>query len=116
MDQHLMAEIVLSVEEVLVDLKGLNIRKATGPDEIPAKLIVECAKVIASYVCDLFNLSLSTGKFFTEWKYANIIPLFKKRKRTFFHNYRGMSLLPILSKVLERCVSRRMVLFTQDRI
>ena len=44
------------------------------------------------------------------------IPLFKKGKRTFFTNYRGISLLPILSKVLERCVARRIVSFTSDRI
>ena len=116
MDQPSLSEIVLSVDEVLANLKGLNTRKASGPDEIPAKLIVECAEVIASSVCDLFNLSLSTGKFFTEWKDANIIPLFKKGKRTFFNNYRGISLLSILSKVLERCVARRIVSFTQDRI
>ena len=60
--------------------------------------------------------SVSTGKFFTEWNDANIIPLFKKGKRTFFNNYRGIFLLPILSKVLERCAARRIVSFTQDRI
>ena len=37
-------------------------------------------------------------------------------QRTFFTNYRGISLLPILSKVLERCVARRIVSFTSDRI
>ena len=44
MNQPSLSQIVLSVDEVLADLKGLNIRKATGPDEIPAKLIVECAE------------------------------------------------------------------------
>ena len=116
MDQPSLSEIVLSVDEVLADLKGLNIRKATGPDETPAELIVECAEVIANSVCEHFNLSLSTGKFFTEWKDANIIPLFKNGKRTFFNNYRDISLLPILSKVLEWCIARRIVSFTQDRI
>ncbi len=112
MDQPSLSEIVLSVDEVLANLKGLNTRKASGPDEIPAKLIVECAEVIASSVCDLFNLSLSTGrKFFTEWKDANIIPLSRRNQ-----HYRGISLLPILSKILERCVARRIVSFTQDRI
>ena len=70
-DQPSLSQVVLTVDEVLADLKGLNVNKATGPDEIPAKLIAECAEVIANPICDLFNLSLSTGKFFSEWKDAN---------------------------------------------
>ena len=93
-DQPSLSQIVLTADEVLADLKGLNVNKATGPDEIPAKLIAECAEVIANPICDLFYLSLSTGKFFSEWKDANLIPLFNYRG-----NYRGISLLPILCVV-----------------
>lgn len=111
-----LSEIVITRDEVLAELKGLNVTKATGPDEMPARLIVECADAIASPVCDLFNLSLSSGKFFSAWKDANLIPLFKKGKRAFFTNYRGISLLPILSKVLEKCVALRLVHFMAGRL
>ena len=39
-----------------------------------------------------------------DWKPANIVPIFKKGKRDFVENYRPISLLPVISKVLERCV------------
>ena len=38
------------------------------------------------------------------WKLANIVSIFKKGKRDFVENYRFISLLPVISKVLERCV------------
>jgi hypothetical protein len=98
MDQPLLSEIVLNVDEVLTDLKWLNIRKAIGSDEIPAKLIVGMRR---SYL--MINLSLSTGKFFTE-RCEHYYTTFQERKRTFFSNYRGISLLPILSSnYLYRC-------------
>ena len=39
-----------------------------------------------------------------DWKLANIVPVFKKGKREHVKNYRPISLLPIISKVIERCV------------
>ena len=42
--------------------------------------------------------------FLADWKPANIVPIFKKGKRDFVENYRPISLLPVISKVLERCV------------
>ena len=52
----------------------------------------------------LFNKSLRLGIFPGDWKLANIVPIFKKGKRDFVENYRPISLLPVISKVLERCV------------
>ena len=93
--ENTLSEIVLSRREVLLQLQGLNVNK--GPDEIPTSLlVVECAEEIAYSVCNLFNLLLSSGVFFSEWKDANLAPLFKKGKHARFVNYRGISLLPIL--------------------
>ena len=39
-----------------------------------------------------------------DWKLANIVPIFKKGKREFVENYCPISLFPVISKVLERCV------------
>ena len=52
----------------------------------------------------LFNISLSLGVVPTKWKRANITPVFKKDDPTLSCNYRPISLLCVLSKVLERCV------------
>ena len=52
----------------------------------------------------LFNKFLRFGIFPGDWKLANIVPIFKKGKRDLVENYRPISLLPVISKVLERCV------------
>ncbi|CAB4002046.1 Hypothetical predicted protein, partial [Paramuricea clavata] len=49
-------------------------------------------------------MSLSLGLAPTQWKRANITPVFKKEDPTLSSNYRPISLLCVLSKVLERCV------------
>lgn len=108
--------ITFSPGEVLLELKRLKTSKSTGPDGLPARILVECATEIHSSVCELFNLSLSSGKFITEWKDANISPVFKKGSKSMFSNYRGISLLPILSKVLEKCVARKLVDFIDSRL
>ena len=53
-------------------------------------------------MCRLFNLSL--GVVPSEWKFANISTVFKKEDPSIESNYRPISLLCVLSKVLERCV------------
>ena len=58
-------------------------------------------------VCSLFNHSLKTGTLPSEWKSANVTPVHKKNKKEPASNYRPISLLPIISKVLERCVCNR---------
>ena len=78
--------------------------KATGPDGIPSRLLKETASVIAPSTCKLFNKSLSTGTVPQGWKEANIVPVFKKGESEYTEKYRPISLLPLMSKVLERCV------------
>ena len=92
------------MEMVLATLKQLDINKATGSDEIPVRLLKETADQIAPSLTMLFNKSLRLGIFPEDWKLANIVPIFKKGKRDFVENYRPISLLPVISKVLERCV------------
>ena len=94
----------IPVEMVLTSIKQLDINKATGSDEIPMRLPKETANQIAPSLTMLFNKSLRLGIFPEEWKLANIVPIFKKGKRDFVENYRPIFLLPVISKVLLRCV------------
>ena len=89
---------------VLTFLKELDINKTTGSDGIPVRLLKVTADQIVPSLTILFNKSLWLGIFPRDWKLANIVPIFKKGKRNFVANYRAISLLPVISKVLERCV------------
>ena len=55
-------------------------------------------------LCLLFNLSLSTCRFPTQWKLANVTPAFKKDNPSKVNNYRPISLISVLGKVMERCI------------
>jgi hypothetical protein len=68
----------------------------------------ETAEQIAPSLTLLYNQSLNAGVFPDEWKLANIVPVFKKEIKEYVENYRPISLLSIISKVLERCVLVRL--------
>ena len=88
-------------------LCNLDISKATGPDGIPSRILKECSAIIAPSLCSLFNHSLHSGTVPLDWKSANVTPVHKKKKKELATNYRPISLLSIISKVLERCVCNR---------
>ena len=95
------------VNEVRECLSNLDTSKACGPDGIPARLLKEYSEQIAPSLCSLFDFSLSRGKLPYEWKTADITPLPKKDLKEPAENYRPISLLTIISKILERCVATR---------
>jgi hypothetical protein len=96
--------IVITEQEVLDQLKILNVSKSYGPDGIPPLLLKEAGQSISSSLCKLFNISISSGIFPNEWKTANVHPLFKKGDKHIIQNYRPVSILNILSKIFEKIV------------
>lgn len=52
----------------------------------------------------LFNMSLSTSQFPTLWKCSKVVALFKSGDKCNVTNYRPISVLPTISKILERAV------------
>ena len=89
---------------VLKQLKCLKLKKATGLDGLPARLLKDSAFVIADCVTHLINLSIKSGVVPSEWKQAKVVPLFKSGNKDDLDNYRPISILPILSKILEKAV------------
>ena len=75
-----------------------------GPVFILGGLLKTTASEVAQSLFRIFNLSLSLGQVPANWKSANISPVFKKDDANLSSNYRRISLLYVLSKVLERCV------------
>ena len=52
----------------------------------------------------IFQFSLETGNFPSNWKRGNIVPVHKKGNKDLINNYRPVSLLPIFSKIYEKCI------------
>ena len=89
---------------VLKQLKCLKLEKATSLDGLPARLLKDSAVVIADCVTHLVNLFIKSGTVPSEWKQAKVVPLFKSRNENDLDNCRPISILPILSKILEKAV------------
>ena len=53
-------------------------------------------------------MSIDTQQFPSEWKTAKVIPLFKKGQRYLLDNYRPISILPVVSKLMERILYDQM--------
>ena len=103
-NSELISDIQISELEVEHFVNNLDTTKAYASDGIPPRLLKEFSREICSSLCSLFNMSLATGRLPMEWKRANVIPIHKKDCVEPVTNYRPISLLPIVSKVLERCV------------
>ena len=64
----------------------------------------ETAYEIVPSLCELFNKSLRLSFLPMDWKLANVVPVLKKGNKKYAENYRPISLLCLVSKVMERCV------------
>ncbi len=100
-------------QEVMILLLQLDDHKATGPSNIPIKLIKIAAPVIVPELVSIFNLSFLTGQFPDLMKLAKVIPIFKAGCKTDVNNYRPISLLPIFSKLLEKLMHVRLYSFLE---
>ncbi|CAB4022369.1 Hypothetical predicted protein, partial [Paramuricea clavata] len=74
---------------------NLSTTKATGMDKISAKILQVAAPVIAPSLTEIFNMSIDSEQFPSDWKAARVIPLFKKGQRSMLDNYRPISILPV---------------------
>jgi hypothetical protein len=104
-----LSEIQFSKDDILSELKNLNTSKAPGPDGISTRVLKECRDELAEPFQVLFNQSLDTAQIPNNWKQANVVPIYKKGNKSEASNYRPVSLLPIISKVLERCVLNKIL-------
>ena len=91
-------------DEVYKVLFNLNPSKAPGPGGLPTIVLKSRARELTTSLCGLFNSSLAEDKLATEWKDALVILVHKKGKKEDVTNYRPISLLCVVSKVLERCI------------
>ena len=94
-----------SVREVAQNLDTLDKNKSTGLDGIPAILLKNCSLNLAPPLCSIFQASFNQTTFPKAWKSSSIVPIFKSGLRNEIANYRGISLLPVMSKVFESIIT-----------
>ena len=86
-------------------------KSSSGYDSINNILLKQLNPVICRPLNKIFNKSLVEGIFPQEMKLAEIVPIYKSKDRLVCTNYRPVSLLPVVSKVLEKVVHKRLYNF-----
>ena len=85
--------------------------KASGPDLVNGIVLKEISSELSTPLATLFNFSLRIGKVPRQWKLAHVCAIFKKNDPHDASNYRPISLLSVLSKVLERIIHKHVFNF-----
>ncbi len=85
-------------------LRNIKPNKASGPDAIAARVMQETATDLAPELTLIFNRSISQGKLPSDWKKANVVPVYKKGSKYIPANYRPVSLMCISCKILEHII------------
>ena len=95
----------IPVDELTINYIIINLNNTgASADGLSSKIIKRLIPFISPYLVHLFNLCLHEGIFPTTFKKACVVPIFKSGNPFSFGNYRPISLLPILSKILEKVV------------
>ena len=103
----------ITEEDVMRVIDKLKICRSPGPDKIYPRILKEVKEAISKPLCAIFNLSLRTGKVVSEWKSANVTPLFKKGDKSNHSNYRPISLTSVVCKLMESILRDKIVEFLE---
>ena len=95
-----LSNIFIEEQEITDIITILPVNKAIGPDCISHKMLKSTKSSIVKPLKLLFNRSLSENMFPSVWKIAHEIPLFKKVDPSLVSNYRPVSLLSCVSKIM----------------
>ncbi len=96
----------VNVSFVYSFLSQLDTSKATGLDFIGPRLLKVASHSITPSITYVVNRSLTSGVFPKTWKQAKVHPIFKNGAKDEANNYRPISILPTLSKVIEKWVQK----------
>ena len=91
-------------------IMNLDSSKASGPDCVPVVVLKNCEPELSYILAKLFNKCLKESCFPDCWKVSSVVPVFKNvGERSTAKNYRPVSLLYVVSKVLEKLINNRIV-------
>lgn len=99
---------------VVDEICKLSTSNSAGCDGLTSKVLKSCAAEISVPLVAIINNSLSTGRFPESLKMTRVIPVHKKGNTANVENYRPISLLSTVSKILERIVSRQLISFFEQ--
>lgn len=104
----------VSEMEVYKEIMNLKDSKSPGHDNINSKCLKSIADLISEPLAHIINVGFGTGKFPKIFKKAVIKAIYKAGKRDEVGNYRPISLITNLAKIMEKCLYRRLIRFINE--
>ena len=99
----------IKAQQVADMISEFLVNKATGHDGLSVKTLKLIAPSFIHPLCSLLNLSSATNTFPDKWKVGEITPMDKGGQHRERNNYCPISVLPILSKIIEKHVANSLL-------
>ncbi len=106
-----LSDITVTERDILDAMKTMKTASANGPDNVSNRLLKGTINSIITPLRKLFNMSLKSAIFPAKWKEAHVTPVFKSGDRQDKKNYRPISLLSNIGKLLERIIFMKLYEF-----
>ena len=101
-------------ETVVLVISSLKDSSAYGSDGIQLRFINDTLYLILFYITIIVNTSIVTNVYPEPWKNPHVVPYFKSGDSDEISNYRPISLLPVLSKILEKIVANQLTEYLES--
>ena len=103
-----------SPEEVINIIKDLKTSKGIGTNSLPQKIIEQIKKTISLLLSKSINKSFTQGIFPSTFKTAKVVSIFKNESKLLCNNYRPISALSKVSKIIEKAMHKKLNKFLEQ--
>ena len=104
-----------ATEEVYKSIQELQVNKSPGPNSIPTKILKLAKENLSRPLPELINKSFLSGVFPNVFKIAKVVSVFKAESRILCSNYRPISLLSNIGKIIEKLMHKRLNVFLEKK-
>ena len=80
----------------------LDSRKANSQGDIPTRMLLKTYDIVSNHLSEHYNKAKNYQQYPASLKLADVTPIHKKDEKTLTKNYRPMSIIPVVSKILEK--------------
>ena len=104
----------VTLAELRKEVFSMKRSGACGPDGISIRILLLCFDAIGPILLHIVNACLTTCDFPDSWKHSMVHPIFKSGDPTVISNYRPISIVPAMAKIVERVVQRQLSAYMSD--
>ena len=112
--EHIFSFTRVTEQTTLYMINNLPNKKSCGNDNISNQFLKKIKHIIFRPLTLIINQSLTSGVFPDKYKMSKVIPIHKKNDKSLIINYRPISLLPTMSKIIERIMHTQLCEYLND--